>query len=115
MVTTAAAGKLTPVVLELACKSPTIVHSSADLRVAARASPRAAGITPAKPAPRRTTFGFKDIARPFLGHLKEAILHFYGDDPQKSPEYGRIVSECQFDLLSAPLARAGPSTTAVRH
>ena len=36
VVMTAAAKHLTPVVLELGGKSPTIVHSSADLRVAAR-------------------------------------------------------------------------------
>src|SRR3954471_428332 len=36
VVMTAAAKNLTPVVLELGGKSPTIVHSSADLRVAAR-------------------------------------------------------------------------------
>src|SRR5258707_12359490 len=35
----AAAAQVTPVVLELGGKSPTIVHSSADLRVAARPIP----------------------------------------------------------------------------
>ena len=39
----AAAKNLTPVVLELGGKNPTIVHSSADLRVRRAASPRAAG------------------------------------------------------------------------
>jgi aldehyde dehydrogenase (NAD+) len=45
---TAAAKNLTPVVLELGGKSPTIVHSSADLRVAARlrANVHRAGLCP---------------------------------------------------------------------
>jgi hypothetical protein len=39
-----------------------------------------------------------------LSALKEAILHFYGDEPQKSPDYGRIVSARHFDRLTALLA-----------
>jgi hypothetical protein len=34
---------------------------------------------------------FKDVARQFLEHLKETVLQFYGNDPQQSPDYGRIV------------------------
>jgi len=47
---------------------------------------------------------FKDVAKPFLEHLKESILHFYSDDPQKSPDYGRIVNTRHFDRLTALLA-----------
>ena len=105
VVMTAAAKNLTPVVLELGGKSPTIVHSSADLRVAARRIAQGrwnnAGQTCTAPD---YVLVFKDVARPFLGHLKEAILHFYGDDPQKSPDYGRIVSERHFDRLTSLLA-----------
>ena len=42
---------------------------------------------------------FKDAARPFLEHLKETIVRFYGDDPQKSADYGRIVNDRHFDRL----------------
>src|SRR5580658_5331277 len=105
VVMTAAAKNLTPVVLELGGKSPTIVHSSADLRVAARRIAQGrwnnAGQTCTAPD---YVLVFKDVARPFLQHLKESILHFYGDEPQKSPDYGRIVSERQFDRLTALLA-----------
>src|SRR5262249_33509230 len=48
---------------------------------------------------------FKDVARPFLEHLKESILHFYGHDPQKRPDYGRIVNTRRFIRLTALLAR----------
>src|SRR3954466_2227066 len=105
VVMTAAAKNLTPVVLELGGKSPTIVHSSADLRVAARRIAQGrwnnAGQTCTAPD---HVLVFEDVAEPFLEHLKEAILHFYGDEPQKSPDYGRIVSTRQFDRLTALLA-----------
>src|SRR5262249_46644258 len=85
IVMTAAAKNLTPVVLELGGKSPTIVHSSADLEVAARRIAQGrwsnAGQTCTAPD---YVLVFDHVAPPFLGHLKEAMLHFYGDDPQKS-------------------------------
>src|SRR5438270_92921 len=100
VVMTAAAKNLTPVVLELGGKSPTVVHSSADLRVAARRIAQGrwqnAGQTCTAPD---YVLVFKDIAKPFLEHLKASLLHFYGDDPQRSPDYGRIVSTRHFDRL----------------
>jgi aldehyde dehydrogenase (NAD+) len=105
VVMTAAAKNLTPVVLELGGKSPTIVHSSADLRVAARRIAQGrwnnSGQTCTAPD---YVLVLKDVAKQFLEHLKESILHFYGDDPQKSPDYGRIVSTRHFDRLKALLA-----------
>src|SRR5438874_6397219 len=104
IVMTAAAKNLTPVVLELGGKSPTIVHSSADLRVAARRITQGrwnnAGQTCTAPD---YVLVFKDVAKPFLEHLRESILHFYGDEPQRSPDYGRIVSTRHFDRLTALL------------
>lgn len=104
VVMNAAAKNLTPVVLELGGKSPTIIHSSADLRVAARRIAQGrwlnAGQTCTAPD---YLLVFKDVAKPFLQHLKEAILHFYGNEPQKSPDYGRIVSTRHFDRLKALL------------
>src|SRR5258707_773705 len=100
IVMTAAAKQLTPVVLELGGKSPTIVHSSANLRVAARRIVQGrwnnAGQTCTAPD---YVLVFNDVARQFLEHLKETVLHFYGSDPQQSPDYGRIVSTHHFDRL----------------
>jgi acyl-CoA reductase-like NAD-dependent aldehyde dehydrogenase len=104
VVMTAAAKNLTPVVLELGGKSPTIVHSSADLRVTARRITQGrwnnAGQTCTAPD---YVLVFKDVAGLFLEHLKEAIVEFYGNDPQQSPDYGRIVSTRHFDRLTALL------------
>jgi len=105
VVMTAAARNLTPVVLELGGKNPTIVHSSADLRVAARRIAQGrwsnAGQTCTAPD---YVLVFKDVSKPFLEHLKETILQFYGNDPQKSPDYGRIVSDHHFARLMDVLA-----------
>jgi aldehyde dehydrogenase (NAD+) len=101
---TAASKTLTPIVLELGGKNPTIVHSSADLRVASRRIAHGrwtnAGQTCTAPD---FVLVFKDVARPFLEYLKETIVLFYGEDPQKSPDYGRIVSVRHFDRLVALL------------
>src|SRR4051794_14712515 len=91
IVMTAAAKHLTPVVLELGGKSPTIVHSTADLRVAARRITQGRWNNAGQTCTATDyVLVFKDVAKPFLEHLKESILNVYGDDPQKSPDYGRI-------------------------
>src|SRR4030095_10078226 len=105
IIMTAAAENLTPIVLELGGKSPTIVHSSADLRVASRRIAQGrwnnAGQTCTAPD---YVLVVKDGAEAVLEHLKESISHFYGDEPQKSPDYGRIVNTRHFDRLTALLA-----------
>lgn len=101
----AAAKNLTPVVLELGGKNPTIVHSSANLRVAARRIALGrwfnAGQTCTAPD---YVLVFKDVAEQFLTRLKETLLQFYGEDPQKSPDYGRMVSSHHFDRVTRLLA-----------
>jgi aldehyde dehydrogenase (NAD+) len=105
VVMTAAAEHVTPVVLELGGKSPAIVHSSADLRVAARRIAQGrwnnAGQTCTAPD---YVLVFKDVAGPFLEHLKETMVQFYGADSQTSPDYGRIINTRHFDRLTALLA-----------
>src|SRR5207248_8489582 len=100
IVMAAAAKKLTPVVLELGGKNPTIVHSSAKLRVAARRIAFGRWINTGQTctAPDYVLV-FKDVAAEFLKHLKETLIEFYGEDPQKSPDLGRIVSTHHFDRL----------------
>src|SRR6266851_7932139 len=105
VIMTAAAAQVTPVVLELGGKSPAIVDSSAELRVAARRITHGrwnnAGQTCTAPD---YVLVFKDVATPFLEQLKKAMLEFYGGDPQKSPDYGRIISTRHFDRLTALLS-----------
>jgi aldehyde dehydrogenase (NAD+) len=100
IVMVAAAKNLTPVVLELGGKSPAIVHDSADLKVAARRIAHGrwlnAGQTCTAPD---YVLVSKSVAPAFLAHLKAAVLDFYGADPQKSPDFGRVVSPRHFDRL----------------
>jgi aldehyde dehydrogenase (NAD+) len=101
VVMAAAAKNLTPVVLELGGKNPTIVHSSADLPVAARRIAQGrwmnAGQTCTAPD---HVLVFRDVAKEFVAQLKEAVVAFYGTDPQRSPDYGRIVNAHHFDRLT---------------
>lgn len=105
VVMTSAAKTLTPVVLELGGKNPAVVHSSANLPVTARRIGQGrwgnAGQTCTAPD---YVLVFKDVAEQFLGTLKETLVQFYGNDPQKSPDYGRIVNLHHFDRLVDLLA-----------
>jgi len=100
VIMTAAAKNLAPVVLELGGKNPTIVHSSANLEVAARRIAQGRWVNAGQTctAPDHVLV-FKDVAKPFLEHLKKAAIAQYGSDPQKSPDYGRIVSTRHLDRL----------------
>jgi aldehyde dehydrogenase (NAD+) len=105
VVMTAAAKHLTPVVLELGGKSPTIVHSSANLKVAARriAQGRWGNAGQTCTAPDYVLVS-GDIGGAFLEHLKGTLIEFYGENPQQSPDYGRVVNMEHFDRLTRLLA-----------
>lgn len=96
----AAAKHLTPVVLELGGKSPCIVHKDADLKLAARRIAFGkftnAGQTCIAPD---YILVHRDAKDRLVAELAAAIREFYGDDPLRSPKYGRIVSERHFDRL----------------
>lgn len=104
IVMAAAAKHLTPVVLELGGKNPTVVHSSANLKVTARriAQGRWANAGQTCTAPDYLLV-FKDVAPKFLEELKNAVVSFYGSDAKESPDYGRIVNTHHFDRLQALL------------
>ena len=97
----AAAEHLTPVTLELGGKSPTIVHASADLDVAARRIAWGkwlnAGQTCVAPD---YVLVEKSVETALVDRIRRVIGEFYGDDPKISGSYGRIVSERHFDRLS---------------
>lgn len=101
----AAAEHLTPVTLELGGKSPTIVHSSADLDVAARRIAWGkwlnAGQTCVAPD---YVLVERSIETDFVEKLRDAITDFYGSEPRTSGSYGRIVSERHFDRLRGLMA-----------
>jgi aldehyde dehydrogenase (NAD+) len=98
----AAARNLTPAVLELGGKNPTIVGFSADLKTAARriAFGRFVNSGHICTAPDHVLV-WPEVKDELVGHLKDAIRDFYGDDPKQSPDYGRVVNRRNFDRLVA--------------
>jgi aldehyde dehydrogenase (NAD+) len=98
----AAAKKLIPTTLELGGKNPVIVCEDAGLDVAARRIVRGrfmnAGQLCVAPdhvwIPRR-------LLNEFFQTLEKTVANFFGDNPQQSPDFGRIVNRHHFDRLTA--------------
>ncbi len=103
-VMTAAARHLTPVTLELGGKCPCLVCADAPLDITARRIAWGkfmnAGQTCVAP-----DFVFVDrrIRPALMGAMKRALREFYGDDPQRSRDYSRIVNRRHFDRLAGYL------------
>ena len=104
----AAAEHLTPVTLELGGKSPTFVDDSVDLGAAARrivwGKFTNAGQTCVAPDHVLVTRAARDR---LLAELVAAVHEFFGDDPRRSPDLGRIVDERQHARLVELLHGAG--------
>lgn len=100
----AAAQHLTPVTLELGGKCPCIVCADAPLEVTARRIAWGkfmnAGQTCVAP-----DFVLVDrrIREELVRSLQQAIREFYGENPQQSPDYGRIINRRHFDRLTSLL------------
>jgi len=113
----AAAKNLTPCVLELGGKNPTIVHSSANLEVAANriAYGRYLNSGHICTAPDYVLV-WPEVKDVFVWQMQVAIHKFYGDDPKLSPDYGRVINSRNFDrlvsLLSSGKAVIGGQTDA---
>ncbi|MBW2456421.1 MAG: aldehyde dehydrogenase family protein [Deltaproteobacteria bacterium] len=97
IVMTAAAKHLTPVTLELGGKSPCIIHRDANLTVAARRIAWGkwtnAGQTCVAPD---YLLVHQDVHDAFLEELRATVRRFWGDEPQRSEDYGRIVNARHF-------------------
>ncbi len=98
----AGAEHLSRVTLELGGKSPTIVTESADLDVAAK---RIAwgkwfntGQTCIAPD---YILAHSSIRKALVEKIAAAATEFYGEDPQKSADYGRIINDRHFKRVSS--------------
>jgi aldehyde dehydrogenase (NAD+) len=100
----AAARHLTPVTLELGGKCPCLVCADAPLEVTARRIAWGkfmnAGQTCVAPD---FVLVERNALGPLVAALKRAIHQFYGADPQKSPDYGRIINQQHLTRLTAYL------------
>lgn len=96
----AAAKQLTPVTLELGGKSPCIVDSNIDIKIAARriiwGKFLNAGQTCLAPDYLLVN---KEIKNNLINEIKKCLQEFYGENPVKSPDYARIINRKQFDRL----------------
>ena len=96
----AAARHLTPVTLELGGKCPAIVCADATIELAARRIAWGkfmnAGQTCVAPDHVLVERGVRDA---FVAALKKSLQKFYGEDPGRSLDYGRIVNARHFERL----------------
>lgn len=99
-----AAERLTPITLELGGKSPAVVHHDADIKTAARRIAWGkfmnAGQTCIAPD---FVLVHSDVKQELVEELKKAIRKYYGKKPQKSGDYGRIISQNHFGRITGLL------------
>ncbi|NEO20255.1 MULTISPECIES: aldehyde dehydrogenase [unclassified Moorena] len=104
IIMTAAAKHLTPVTLELGGKSPCIVETDVPIETTAKRIVWGkflnAGQTCVAPDYLLVN---REIKSDLLEQIKACIHKFYGDDPAKSPDYARIISDKHYHRLSTLL------------
>jgi aldehyde dehydrogenase (NAD+) len=95
-----AAEHLVPVTLELGGKSPAVITSDANLRVAARriANPKYSNAGQMCIAPDYVLIP-PELKDKFVQELIKAIESFYGADAENSEHYGKIINERQWTRL----------------
>jgi aldehyde dehydrogenase (NAD+) len=100
IVMTAAAKHLTSVTLELGGKSPTIIDETADIPSAVKriAWGKFANNGQICIAP-DYVFVHESKKAEFTGALQKQLIEFYGEEPEKSESFARIVNERHFDRL----------------
>ncbi|CAO3659327.1 unnamed protein product [Rhizopus stolonifer] len=107
----AASKHLAALTLELGGKSPAFVTSKADLKISAHRLlwGKFFNVGQTCVAPDYVLIT-EDIFGQFVEACKEVIEEFYGQTPQKSGSYGRIISTRQLDRLKAMLDKCDPKT-----
>jgi aldehyde dehydrogenase (NAD+) len=96
-----AAERLVPVTLELGGKSPCVVESDANIKVAARriAVTKFSNAGQMCVAPDYILV-HNSVKEKFIVALKDAIQQFFTEKPEHSYNYGKIINEKQFDRLN---------------
>jgi aldehyde dehydrogenase (NAD+) len=100
-----AADQLVPVTLELGGKSPCIVESDADIKTAARRIAVTkfsnAGQMCVAPDYVLVHASRKDA---LVTAIKKAVVQFFGDKPENSSSYGKMINEKQFNRVISYLS-----------
>jgi aldehyde dehydrogenase (NAD+) len=104
----AAARNLTPVTLELGGKSPCYVDESVDLAISAKrivwGKFSNCGQTCIAPD---YILVHENVREAFTAALQQTILQFFGEDPQKCADYGRIINRHHHQRLMRMMAGSG--------
>ncbi|HWR31927.1 MAG TPA: aldehyde dehydrogenase [Chitinophagaceae bacterium] len=100
-----AAERLVPVTLELGGKSPCIVESDANIKVAARriAMTKFSNAGQMCVAPDYVLV-HESVKNEFIVTMKETIRKFFTDKPEESYNYGKIINERQFNRITGYLS-----------
>ncbi|XP_030026279.2 aldehyde dehydrogenase, dimeric NADP-preferring isoform X1 [Manduca sexta] len=98
----AATKHLTPVTLELGGKSPVYIDNSADLVITVKRVLWGKFINGGQTciAPDYVLCS-KEVQDKFVEEAKKVIKEWYGEDPQKSPDFARIINSRHFSRLQA--------------
>ena len=96
----AAAENLTPVVLELGGKSPCVITPSTNIKLAAKRIVFGkfvnAGQTCIAPD---FIFIHPSVEQAFITEVQQVLNRFYGEDPENSPYFARIINEQHFHRI----------------
>jgi len=100
-----AAEKLVPVTLELGGKSPCVVESDANIKVAARriAMTKFSNAGQMCVAPDYVLV-HESIKEKFISAITGIVKDFFTDKPEQSYNYGKIINEKQFDRIAGYLS-----------
>jgi aldehyde dehydrogenase (NAD+) len=102
-----AAEKLVPVTLELGGKSPCIVENDANIKVAARriAMTKFSNAGQMCVAPDYVLV-HDSVKEKFISAITGVVKDFFGEKPEQSYNYSKIINEKQFDRLTGYLSNA---------
>lgn len=101
-----AAERLVPVTLELGGKSPCVVESDANINVAARriVLTKFSNAGQMCVAPDYVLI-HTSVKEKFIDAMKVALKKFFGDKPEESYNYGKIINAKQFDRITGYLSQ----------
>lgn len=97
----AAAEHLTPVTLELGGKSPCLIEASADIDLAAKRCAWGKFINAGQTcvAPDYVLIQ-RELQARFIDRVSDYLIQFYGENPEASKDYARIVNDRHFERLA---------------
>jgi len=102
----AAAQHLTPVTLELGGKSPAVIDETADIELAAKRIAWGKFLNGGQTCVAPDYLLVHQSVKPrFVRLFKENIKEMYGENPQQSPDYPRIINNDHYNRLKSYLAQ----------